>query len=744
MQGVGFRPHVYRLAQKLGLTGWVRNCTGLVEIHIQGQAAAIEIFVQQVIETAPALAHPHLKRIMVIPDQDVNEFSIIASVVTNEKYIHIPPDVSLCHECLVELYTPTDWRYHYSFINCTQCGPRYTLIHSLPYARAATTMAEFALCAHCQSEYANPLSRRFHAEPLACTNCGPSLYFHAPNTAAIDGNIQALQACITALHKGAIVAVRGIGGYHLCCDAKQDVAIARLRQHKPRPAKPLAVMFPAPIAQPLQEISAQVQVTAEAAALLLSPIHPIVLLRRRADCCLSLQIAPGLNELGVLLPYSPLHHLLINELGKPLVVTSANLSGEPILTDPNTVESRLSHVAEAFLHHNRPIARPNDDSIYRYSGGKFRPLRLGRGNAPLELSLPVRLREPVLATGSQNKNTVALAWEQRVIISPHLGDLSTARSLAGFERTIADLQTLYGVKAKILLCDAHPNYASSRWARREALQHGLSIHKFFHHHAHAAAVYGEAKGSGDWLIFTWDGIGYGADGNLWGGEAWLGQPGKWQRFATLRPFFLPGGEQASREPWRSAAALCWETGREMLNLPPSAQLVKHAWERKLNCPQTTAAGRIFDAAAALLGLCHTASFDGQAAMLLEAICAGDPAPLELPLYATETGLWVSDWEPLLPMLQNDAVPPATKAACLHASLAQVLLQQARLARQLHHISQIGLAGGVFQNRIVTDQAIELLTNDGFTVFLPAMLPINDAGISYGQIIEFSILEETNR
>jgi hydrogenase maturation protein HypF len=345
----------------------------------------------------------------------------------------------------------------------------------------------------------------------------------------------------------------------------------------------------------------------------------------------------------------------------------------------------------------------------------------------------------VLATGGHMKNTVALAWDERIVVSPHIGDMGNARSLAVFEQTVADLQALYGVTATTLLCDAHPGYATSRWAARS----GLPVARIFHHQAHAAAACGGAAVREDWLVFTWDGVGYGEDGTLWGGEALRGRPGAWQRFASLRPFHLPGGERAGREPWRSAAALCWETGRTWTGLPQDAALARHAWERRLNTPQTSAAGRLFDAAAALTGLCSMASFEGQGPMLLEAVCgqAGDVDPVKLPLLHAATGLLVSDWEPLLPLLLDESRPVMLRAACFHASLAHALLAQARQARAQHGIEHIALCGGVFQNRILTETACRLLAAAGFDVTLPEHIPVNDAGISYGQVIEFGSREQ---
>jgi hydrogenase maturation protein HypF len=739
VQGVGFRPFIYRLAQSHHLSGWVRNCTGQVEIHIQGENQALYAFTRRLFEHAPPLSQPLLESCEPATADALDCFSIRDSVAVGNCNIHVPPDLFTCDECLAELHNPQDRRYRYPFINCTQCGPRYTLIRGMPYDRAATTMAAFELCDECRREYSDPLRRRFHAEPVACPACGPTLQFTAPDCETINGNEAALTACVAALQAGNIVAVKGIGGYHLMCDARNDSAIMHLRHSKPRPHKPLAVMFPVMPGSPLRCVNYKVWLSRDQADRLLSPGRPIVLARKRPGFDLSELIAPGLDEIGVMLPYSPLHHLLLSDFEGPLIATSANISGEPVLTDDAAVEERLGHVASAFLHHDRPIERPADDPLYRVIHDRLRPLRLGRGNAPLEITLPVTLESPLLAVGGHMKNTIALAWENRVVVSPHIGDMGTARSLAVFEQTVQDLQSLYGVSAATVICDAHPGYATSRWARRC----GLPVYKVYHHHAHAAAATATGSVAIDSLVFTWDGVGYGEDGTLWGGEALLGRPGHWQRFATLRPFHLPGGDQASREPWRSAAALCWETGHDWPELPESSALLHKAWQKRINAPQTSAAGRLFDAAAALTGLCTHASFEGQGPMLLEAACSGSAAPVVLPMTTTVDGLRQSDWAPLLPVLLDASRPLSERAVIFHASLADTLLRQARQARARHGVNRIGLCGGVFQNRVLTEQACTWLQNDGFQVHLPEDIPVNDAGLSYGQVLEYAMRQHSS-
>ncbi len=731
VQGVGFRPFVYRLAHRFGLTGWVKNATGRVEIHIEGTDDALNAFTHALIAEAPPLSRPHLLSSEPASVEARVRFEVAPSGA-GAADIHVPPDFFACDDCVRELNDPKDRRHRYPFINCTQCGPRYTLISRLPYDRPNTTMAGFPLCPGCRREYENPIDRRFHAEPVACPVCGPQLSFRADATAIHDTE-QALAACVAALRAGKIVAVKGIGGYHLMCDARNDNAVARLREKKPRPRKPLAVMFPWHGNDGLDAVRKVAVPNDEQARLLRDPMRPIVLVPKRASNGLSDQIAPGLNEIGCFLPYSPLHHLILDDFDGPLVATSGNISGEPVLTDNSEADIRLRHVAEAFLHHNRPIARPADDPVYRIIAGAARPLRLGRGIAPLELELPFTLAEPVLAVGGHMKNAVALAWNNRVVVSPHIGDLDAPRSLAVFEQIINDLQALYGVRAQRLVCDAHPGYASTRFAKKLR----LPLTQVFHHHAHASALAGEYPEVKNWLVFTWDGVGYGEDGTLWGGEALLGMPGKWKRAASFRPFHLPGGEKAGREPWRSAAALCWEAGIEWKDCPEDTTILRQAWDKRLNAPQTSAVGRLFDAAAALTGLNYKSSFEGQGPMLLEAAVNGDAKPVALPLTADKNGVLRADWAPLLPMLMDANQIPSKRAAIFHASLAHALVEQAKALRKKHGEFTVGFSGGVFQNRVLTECALALLAAAGFDIRLGQQIPCNDVGISYGQIIEVS-------
>ncbi len=739
VQGVGFRPFVYRLAYSYELTGWVRNNGGEVEIHAEGPVDRLRAFGDALLSRAPPAAAARLRDVRPARRELSALFRILASTCDGNLHIHVPADLFTCDECLVEMHDPAARRYRYPFINCTQCGPRYTLIRKMPYDRANTTLDRFPLCRDCAAEYADPEDRRFHAEPLACAACGPALNWR-DRRRETSGNEPALAAALAALRAGRIVAVRGVGGYHLLCDAADENAVARLRARKRRPAKPLAVMVPWRGRDGLDCARSLAHLSPLEAATLRGSVRPIVLVSRRARAPIASAVAPGLRELALMLPYSPLHHLLLDDFGAALVATSANLSGEPVLIEPHEVEVRLGDVADGFLHHDRPIARPADDPVFRVMASIPRPLRLGRGTAPLELDLPQPIQVPTLAVGAFMKTTVALAWGNRAVVSPHIGDLASPRSREVFAQAARELQQLYGVHAERVVHDAHPGFPNTRWARDS----GLPTQAVWHHFAHAAAVAGEYPSDAQILCFTWDGVGLGPDGTLWGGEAVLGRPGAWQHAASFRPFRLPGGERAAREPWRSALALSWECG----DVWPEGEhfggsLLRSAFDGGLNAPPTTAVGRLFDAAAALIGVCLHASYEGEAPMRLETLCREVAPPLMLPLARDAGGLWRSDWAPLVAAMRDARRSPAERAGLFHSSLARALCAQAIAVREHSGVARVGLCGGVFQNRILTEQVRALLTAADFEVLIPERVPINDAAISYGQLIEAAAVQVMN-
>jgi len=735
VQGVGFRPFIYRLAQQHQLVGWVQNLSGQVAIHLQGLEAAILAFEHHLITIHPPLAQPVITERISADLAATTTFHILDSDSTTPAQVHVPPDYFTCNDCLSELLTPGNRRYRYPFINCTQCGPRYTIIQRLPYDRPHTSMANFPLCPDCAKEYHDPSDRRFHAQPIACPICGPSLSFYQADSAIHDTDA-ALTATLAALRQGKIVAIKGIGGYHLVCDAQNDATVLRLRANKPRLHKPLAVMLPLNFAK--TAFMAQISLTTAEIQQLHHPARPIVLVKKTASFALSAHLAPNLNEIGILLPYSPLHHILLTEFARPLVMTSANLSGEPVLTDNQQVTERLGHVAEAFLHHSRPIVRPADDSVFKTIFHQPRPLRLGRGHAPIEWELPVAVAQPILAVGAHLKNTVALAWDKRVVITPHIGDLTSPRGLDVFTQVIEDLQQLYQVRAVKILIDAHPQFANTRWAK----QTELPTQPIFHHHAHAAALAGEFPNLKQWLIFAWDGVGLGEDGTLWGGETLYGQAGSWQRMGHLRPFKLLGGEKSARELWRSALSICFEINHPWqpeLDIP--VELLRQAWQKNLNCPQTTAVGRLFDAVAAWLQVLQVASFEGQSGAYLEALCeVSDEAYCELAVCRNKLNLLEIDWENLLNPLLDEKLSIRQRSSIFHNSLARAMVAQMLAVAPDFPIQQIGLCGGVFQNRYLTERVLQLFEKIGKKVYLMQRLPCNDASISFGQVIEYTAVE----
>jgi hydrogenase maturation protein HypF len=665
---------------------------------------------------------------MLLPE-NVGDFRILDSEDTERPSVHLPPDLFCCEDCVAELQNTSERRYRYPFTNCTQCGPRYTIINALPYDRPNTSMADFALCARCRAEYESPQDRRFHAQPLACPDCGPTLSFVREAQVPERGE-KALTAAVRCLRAGLIVAVKGVGGYHLMCDPSNDAAVQLLRQRKHRPHKPFATMFPVSGDDGMAVLRMHVVLTPEEADACVGPERPIVLVKRRDDCRLSAALAPGLAELGVFLPYSPLHHLLLTEFNGPLVATSGNVSGEPVITDNVEAEQRLAAVADAFLHHNRPIIRPADDSVLRIIEGAPRCIRVGRGLSPLEIELSDSLEQPTLAVGGHLKATIALGWDRRAVVSPHIGDLDSPRGLEVFEQVIADMQALYCVSGLRIVCDAHPGYGSTRWAR----QQDLTVTPVQHHAAHASALAGEYPEAGPWLIFAWDGVGLSDDGELWGGETLQGSPGAWRRVASMRPFYVLGGDRVGREPWRSAAAVMWEADQDWMPSVPDAGFALQAWRTRVQTARTSSVGRLFDAASSLVLGIVSASFEGHGPMMLESVVKRDVGAIELPLVRDGQGILRTDWVPLMPVLCDGALSQEERAGIFHESLAHAAVKQV-VALSNKDRFDVGLTGGVFQNRVLAERIVQLLSDLGVRTYLPQMVPANDGGIAFGQLIE---------
>ena len=641
----------------------------------------------------------------------------------------ILPDVATCADCLREILDPSDPRSGYAFTNCTNCGPRFTIIQALPYDRPNTTMRRFEMCPHCQHEYEQPLDRRFHAQPNACPSCGPQLAYRTGREAGETGGDPLGRAAEAG--RGKIVAVKGLGGFHLMCDARNDEAVTRLRERKPRRERPFAIMAP-----DLQWVRDHCETPAEAEALLTSPESPIVLLTKKPDAALggvSPCVAPGNPLLGVMLPYTPLHHLLMRELGFPVVATSGNLSDEPICIDEDEAVERLGHIADGFLAHNRPIQRHADDSIAWVVRGRARLLRRARGYAPL----PVQLKDEaptILGVGSHLKNTVSLSVGRQVFISQHIGDLETPEALAAFERVVADFLRLYEVTPAAIAHDAHPQYASTLWAQERAER----LIPVQHHHAHLAACLAENQVEGPALGVAWDGTGYGDDGAIWGGEFLLGDAEGYERVAHLRPFRLPGADAAVHEPRRVGLALLHELyGERACEMdfapvrslrPADRPVLSQMLSRGVNAPFTTSMGRLFDGLAALIGLNQTVSFEGQAAMRLEFLADAT----ETSAYAMPLSNEVVDWGDAVQAALEDhrrGVPASTIAARFHNALVGAIVAVAERTGQ----QRIALSGGCFQNRMLIERASNALRSAGFEVLLHRQTPPNDGCVSLGQV-----------
>jgi hydrogenase maturation protein HypF len=715
VQGVGFRPFVYRLATELELTGWVLNSSAGLVIEVEGPREQLDRFLGRLEEEKPPAAVVLTRETAVLSPAGFERFEIRSSDAGVAKTAAVLPDLATCPACLAELRDPADRRFGYPFTNCTHCGPRYSIVREIPYDRPNTTMHGFRMCADCAREYSDPANRRFHAQPNACPVCGPRLWLEPAELARSD--MDPLRQVAQALAQGRIVALKGIGGFQLLVDARQVETVERLRGLKNREEKPFALMMPT------LETVRQCSITSPAEeALLASAAAPIVLLRPNGCGDLAPNVAKSSPHLGVMLPYSPLHHLLMEEYPFPIVATSGNRSDEPIAIDNQEARARLGGIADLFLMHDRPIARPCDDSVVRLARGRESILRRARGYAPL----PVRVaRElpPVLAVGAHLKNAVAIALGHQVFLSQHVGDLDTIEARGAFERAIQDLCRLYQFEPQTIACDLHPDYASTAWARAS----GLPVVAVQHHHAHVAACAAENDLRVEYLGVAWDGTGYGLDGTIWGGEFFLVRDGNFQRIAHLRPFLLPGGEAAIREGWRSAASLLWEVfGAEAIPDSRARPVLARMLERRVQTPLTTSVGRLFDAVASLAGVAQQSRFEGQAAMLLERAISGLQTGQ---CYRLEEG----DWAPLIASVQADVksnTSPALIAARFHNALAAWILEVAERAAVEHVV----LSGGCFQNAYLVERAAALLEPRGFKVYTHQRVPPNDGGIALGQAV----------
>lgn len=788
VQGVGFRPFVYRQAKRHLITGWVLNAADGVTIHAEGEPQLLDEFVIALSEEAPAAAQVSEIEMREVPLEDCDAFEIrFSDDAEVDRTTLVSPDLATCPDCLRELFDPTDRRYRYPFINCTNCGPRFTITAKLPYDRANTSMASFHMCPDCAREYADPANRRFHAQPDACFACGPKVWLRCSDEQRSQSTVwgttreesDAIFArAVALLREGGVLAVKGLGGYHLACDADNAQAVATLRERKRRFGKPFAVML-----RDTEAVREACEVSAEEAALLEGAQRPIVLLRKRADAAFAPGLADNLPELGVMLPYTPVQHLLLHDFveagGRMLVMTSGNLHDEPIVIDDEEALSKLLGIADAVLGNDRPILARYDDSVVRVldageAGTAIQVVRRARGLSPVPLAL--NGARSVLAVGPEQKNTLCLTRDDgaggaEAFVSQHIGDMENAETFDAWLDALARYRELFEIEPTVLACDMHPEYLPSKWARERERADGLPLVEVQHHHAHVVSAMAEHGIEGPACGFAFDGTGYGVDGAIWGGEVMLANLSDFERFANFAYVPMPGGAAAVKHPLRMAYGVLWAFdlldhpgARDALEaLGETADVCERMVEAGINTPHTSSVGRLFDAASALLGVCTEPLYEGEAAILLEA-CMGNekkgqvPSPIpegeastddrayEIAITknvatpestARDTSVLLLDAAPVFEALLDDraaGVPAPVIARRFHDAFVRAILDVAELVRGIYGISTTVLSGGVFMNRYLAEHALDGLARRGFTVAVNRDLPPNDGCVSFGQAV----------
>lgn len=759
VQGVGFRPFVYGLAARHALKGWVRNTSAGVDIAVDGTPGSVSSFIQDITGEAPPLAKVDSVSVKKRPCKGFASFEIVYSRAVEGAFQPISADVAICPDCLDELFDPGDRRFRYPFINCTNCGPRFTIIRDIPYDRPNTTMARFVMCPACKAEYEDPRNRRFHAEPIACPECGPQISLEVKGR-RIASKQQALVGAQALLAEGKIIAVKGLGGFHLACDATNAEAVAELRRRKLRVDKPFALM-----GADLETIESHCSMTGLDRQLLSSRERPIVLLDRRPESSIAREVAPGQKTLGVMLPYTPLHYLLMRsarpETGTAakhsatLVMTSGNLSEEPIVTENDAARERLAPLADAFLINDRDIETRCDDSVVRVfahgwtpktespaHSGRVIPLRRSRGYAPFPVKLPFD-GPSLLATGAELKNAFCITRDRYAFMSQHIGDLENYETLVSFEKSVEHLQRLFRIEPQVLAYDLHPDYLATRYALERAKRDGLPALGVQHHHAHTAACMAENGLTGDRPVIgvAFDGTGYGDDGAIWGGEFLLADYASYRRLYHLAYIPMPGGDKAVREPWRLAlawlhkAGIGWEDHLAPVAASTSEQraVLLNQIERNVNAPVTSSVGRLFDAVSALAGVRQSVNYEAQAAIEFEALAdTAEREAYELDI-SRQTG--IVDPLPLIRHMVADLRVGTTTpviAARFHNGMARMVAEVCGAIRDDCRVNEVALSGGVWQNISLLSRAVELLQVQGFSVYLHSQVPANDGGLALGQ------------
>ncbi len=733
VQGVGYRPFVFRLAAELGIAGWVLNDERGVLVEAEGPPDAVHVFLARLRADAPPLAEVRGVEAQDVPVVGEAGFEIVSSVHGGAATAPVTPDSATCDDCLAELADPSDRRHRYPFLNCTNCGPRFTIVRGIPYDRPLTTMAQFEMCDDCRAEYEDPGDRRFHAQPNACPICGPQVRLLERSGEPVEGVGDALRAAADDLLEGTILAVKGLGGYHLACRADSEQAVAALRSRKRREDRPFALLV-----ADVETARSLVELGPVEEALLTSRERPIVLARRLADAAVAPSVAPNVPDLGVMLPYTPMHQLLASDTGVPLVMTSGNTSDEPIAFADEDALDRLRRIADRFLIHDRPIATRTDDSVVRVVRERPLMLRRSRGYVPASLDLPVPSSLHLLGVGAEQKNAFCVAKGDRAWPSHHIGDIKNYETLQSLETGIAHFERLFEVEPQLVVHDLHPDYLSTRYAlAREDVQ----LFSVQHHHAHLAATLAEHGETGLAVGAIFDGTGYGTDGTVWGGEILVGGLDRIERSGRIRPIRMPGGARAVAEPWRMAAA--WLTELQV-RLPPAFEdIAQPRWNmvarlsiNGIGSPFTSSAGRLFDAVAALCGVRLEVTYEGQAAIEFEALAdraAVDPYPLELEHRGTAVAL---DVRPTILAVLDDiaaGVPVSTISARFHAGLARATTEALVLVAGRQELDLAVLSGGVFQNRLLLELTTAALEEAGLRVLVPEKLPPNDGQIAFGQV-----------
>ncbi|MDD4874166.1 MAG: carbamoyltransferase HypF [Dehalococcoidales bacterium] len=746
VQGVGFRPFVYRLAYKYNLNGWVRNTSGNVAIEIEGQQTDLNRFIDSLKNEAPPVSHiQSISTMNILPVNDTG-FRIMESKTKAGEYQPISGDIATCDKCLHEIFDTDDRRYLYPFTNCTNCGPRFTIIKDIPYDRPLTTMSPFKMCHRCQAEYDDPLDRRFHAQPNACPDCGPQLQL-ADNTGKTIESPDILKQVARLIMEGKIIAVKGMGGFQLACDATSDNVVKKLRQRKKRPGKPFALMMSS-----IEEIKKRCIVSDAEAELLSSAQAPIVLLKKRKDASdIAIDVAARNKYLGVMLPPTPLHHILLSYTDRPLVMTSGNLSEEPICKDNEEALQWLHNITDYFILHNRGIYARYDDSVYLVEKGEARAIRRARGYAPSPVMLPFDAKQ-VLACGGEEKNTFCLTRDKYAFLSQHIGDMDNTETLEHFENTIGLYKNLFRIQPEIIAYDLHPEYISTKYGLGYATENNLKAIGVQHHHAHIAGCMIENGIQTPVIGVAFDGTGYGTDGNLWGGEFFMGDFKGFERLAHLEYIPMAGGAAAIHKPYRMALSYIFTllgTKTPLDRLPVLSRVsktevstIKKQLEIKLNCPLTSSAGRLFDAVSALAGIRGVAKYEAQAAIELEMSAPDDINDIiKQYIYPfsteTENGMTVIRLRELIKAVIEDVaekIPASIIAARFHRTIADIIIKTCKAIALKTGVNTIALSGGVFQNRLLLKIAIEGLENDGFKVLSHHVVPCNDGGIALGQAV----------